>query len=259
MPAFIFPWGPAFSWSYFRSYSTWPPPPGPRASDIPSYKTPLLTPVGSSAILSSFCKRQDHQWHLATKDKDCPHRRPSGEWCKPKSNAEEGALKPPVPREHCGASVGASEWPLCKEPLPMRTDSAWRPRLLAPADQHAGPWLSVPFLFHRWESRPPEGSATKTTQRGCSKAGAQGQTAWRWVCSWAHTAVLPAPPCRRLLASSSGPRPHLEDVQVKSLHSPAASPGMWPFSGELEAAPASANKHNCLVAWTFFGIALLWD
>ena len=42
--------------------------------------------------------------------------------------------------------------------------------------------------------------------------------------------------------------PHLEDVQVKSLHSPAASPGMWPFSGELEAAPASANKHNCLVA-----------
>ena len=62
------------------------------------------------------------------------------------------------------------------------------------------------------------------------------------------TAVLPAPPCRSLLASSSGPRPHLEDVQVKSLHSPAASPGMWPFSGELEAAPASANKHNCLVA-----------
>ena len=62
------------------------------------------------------------------------------------------------------------------------------------------------------------------------------------------TAVLPAPPCRHLLASSSGPHPHLEDVQVKSLHSPAASPGMWPFSGELEAAPASANKHNCLVA-----------
>lgn len=72
--------------------------------------------------------------------------------------------------------------------------------------------------------------------RGRSKARVQGQ------------ALLPSPrwSCLHLPAAATSPprldpARTLEDVQVKSLHSPAAGPGTWPFSGELEAAPASAS------------------
>ena len=63
----------------------------------------------------------------------------------------------------------------------------------------------------------------------------------------AGSAPEPTGSCLHLPAAAAtlpprlDPARTLEDLQVKSLHSPAAGPGTWPFSGELEAAPASAS------------------